>query len=148
MGDEDVPIHDYVDHVQRDLQREIDIRLSELKDAAARVAEDLKQRLGTMNEFRDAMGDITASKISRDTFESYVKTQESRIRNVEDRLALVETSEQVDARKLEEGRRDRESDQQDFQGKQALTQSRVLIIGIIIAVLTVVVDVLISLHVH
>ena len=148
MSDDDVPIVDYVNHIHQELQGEMDRRFAEQREAAARVAADLTQRLGAMNEFRAAMSDIASTKVSRDMFDSYVSTQERRIRNTEDRLALVETSEQADSRKIERGHRERQANQQDYQGKQAFNQYRVLIIGVVIAVLTVIVDVLVSLHVH
>ncbi len=148
MSDEVVSLRDYIDHIQIELQGQIDRRLSEQKDAATRVASELTERLGAMNEFRSAMSDVVATRLGRDVFEGYNATTESRLRRIEDRLTAIETSEASELRKREGERRDREAQQGEFSGRQQLTQSRILIIGALIAVITVIVDILISLKVH
>jgi hypothetical protein len=147
-----VPLRAYVEHVyrelaasiaetRRELQTELDRRLTEQKEAARDLAASLNARLLVMNEFRSAMADLSASKVSRDLFDAEAKAQDKRMRTLENRLTLIETADQVQVRR-------RDNERSEFQGRQTSLQSRVLIIGVVIALVTVVVTVLIALYVH
>jgi hypothetical protein len=133
---DDIPLRDYVEHIYKELQAEMDRRFAEQMNAAGKVASDLSVRLGIMNEFRGTVNDVIQTKVSRDMYDSFVVSSDGRIRRVEDRVAEIESANKTDAKTREEER--------------ASVQQRVVVLGLILAALTIVINVAIQLveHIH
>ena len=141
MSDDDVPIRVYIDHIQRELQTEIDRRLLAIQEQTEHTAAELKMRLDGMNEFRGAMGDITATKVSTETFAAHVQGMDLRTKLMEDRLARIETAAEVELRKREDERAQQASE-------QSSVQQKVVILGVVLGFLTIAVNVVIAVVVH
>jgi hypothetical protein len=131
-----VSFREYIDHIYRELQGEMDRRFSEQRAQVSQTAADLAVRLGGMNEFRDAMGDIAGTKVGRDLFDQHAVSVDLRLRAIEDRLSVIETG----------ARTEKEIRRKD----QAVVQQRMLIIGAVISVVVIVTEVIIAViqHIH
>jgi len=136
MGGDDatVSLRDYVDLIHRELKSEMDRRMAAQLDAAAHVAADMNTRLGAMNEFRAAMGDVVATRVDVATYNQNSKLVDARVRLVEDRLSLIETT----ARTVRETRG----------SEQESVQRRMIVLGAALAFVTIAVNVVIALIQH
>jgi hypothetical protein len=136
MAADVVPLKDYVEHLYQELKGEMDRRFAEQHVQVTQTAADLAVRLGGMNEFRDAMGDLAGTKVGRDLFDQRAGATDERLRLMEDRLAVMET----------EARTEHEIRKKD----QAAMQQRMLVFGLVASVFLIVAEVVIAVlqHIH